>query len=75
MALLLKTSVVSPFVRQQLRSVMAGVTPENLETLSTLVVSGEVAPLIDRTYSLGETPTAVAYVEEGHARGKVIIAV
>ncbi len=75
MALLLKTVVVSPFVRQQLRGVMAGVTPENLETLSTLVMSGDVVPLIDRTYSLSETPAAVAYVEEGHARGKVIITV
>ena len=75
MALLLKTVVVSPFVRQQLRGVMAGVTTEHLETLSALVMSGDVVPLIDRTYSLSETPAAVAYVEEGHARGKVIIIV
>jgi NADPH:quinone reductase-like Zn-dependent oxidoreductase len=54
---------------------MAVVTPENLETLSTLVLSGDVAPLIDRTYPLRETPAAVSYVEEGHARGKVIITV
>jgi NADPH:quinone reductase-like Zn-dependent oxidoreductase len=54
---------------------MAGVTPENLETLSTLVISGDVVPLIDRTYSLSETPSALGYVEEGHARGKVIITV
>jgi len=51
---------------------MAAVTTENLETLSTLVTSGGVVPLIDRTYSLSETPAAVGYVEEGHARGKVI---
>jgi hypothetical protein len=30
--------------------------------------------VIDRRYALGEVPTAVGYVEEGHARGKVIIA-
>lgn len=75
MALLLKVVVVAPFVRQKLTGVMAGVTAENLETLSTLVTSGEVVPLIDRTYSLSETPAAVGYVEEGHARGKVIITV
>jgi NADPH:quinone reductase-like Zn-dependent oxidoreductase len=75
MALLVKAMVVSPFVRQQLRSVLAGVTTENLESLATLVLSGDVVPLIDRTYSLSETPTAVSYVEEGHARGKVIITV
>jgi NADPH:quinone reductase-like Zn-dependent oxidoreductase len=73
MALLLKVIVVSPFVRQQLAGVMAGVTTENLETLSTLVVSGDVVPLVDRTYPLSETPTALGYLEEGHARGKVII--
>lgn len=75
MALILKVVVVAPFVRQQLRGVMASVTTENLETLSTLVTSGDVVPLIDRTYSLGETPAAVGYVEEGHARGKVVITV
>lgn len=75
MALALKTVVVAPFVRQQLRGVMAAVTTENLETLSALVMSGDVVPLIDRTYSLSETPAAVAYVEVGHARGKVIITV
>jgi NADPH:quinone reductase-like Zn-dependent oxidoreductase len=75
MALLLKVVVVSPFVRQQLTGVMAGVTTENLETLSTLVMSGDVVPLIDRTYTLSETPTALGYIEEGHARGKVIITV
>jgi NADPH:quinone reductase-like Zn-dependent oxidoreductase len=33
-------------------------------------------PVIDRTYkSLTETPEALAYLEEGHARGKVVIAV
>jgi NADPH:quinone reductase-like Zn-dependent oxidoreductase len=75
MALLMKAVVVSPFVRQQIRGVMAGISVENLDTLSALVVSGDVVPLIDRTYSLSDTPAAVAYVEEGHARGKVIISV
>ena len=75
MALLLKVIVVGPFVRQQLRGVMAGVTSENLETISALVTSGEVVPLIDRSYSLSETPVALGYLEEGHARGKVIITV
>jgi NADPH:quinone reductase-like Zn-dependent oxidoreductase len=72
MALAMKTVVVAPFVRQQLRSVMASVTSENLETLSALVRSGDVVPLIDREYSLSETPAALAYVETGHAQGKVI---
>ncbi len=35
--------------------------------------SGKVAPVIDRTYKIGETQAAVRYLEEGHARGKVVI--
>ncbi len=75
MVLLLKVTVAAPFARQQLKSVMAGVTAENLETLCLLVTSGDVVPLIDRTYPLSETPAALGYLEEGHAQGKVIIAV
>jgi len=37
--------------------------------------TGKVTPVIDRTYSLGEVPQAIRYLEEGHARGKVIITV
>ena len=35
--------------------------------------SGEVAPVIDRTYKMSETADAVRYMEEGHARGKVVV--
>jgi NADPH:quinone reductase-like Zn-dependent oxidoreductase len=37
--------------------------------------SGKVKPVVDRTYKLAEISDAVRYVEEGHARGKVVIAV
>jgi NADPH:quinone reductase-like Zn-dependent oxidoreductase len=37
--------------------------------------TGKVTPVIDRTYSLGEVPQAIRYLEEGQARGKVIITV
>ena len=41
-----------------------------------MMQSGKVTPVIDRTYkSLGEVPDAIRYLEEGHARGKVVIAV
>ena len=42
-------------------------------TLAALVEAGKVTPVIDRTYPLGEVPEAIAYVEEGHARGSVVI--
>jgi len=35
--------------------------------------TGKVRAVIDRRYSLKEAPEAIGYVEEGHARGKVVI--
>lgn len=43
-----------------------GILKEHLE-------NGKIDPVIDRGYTLSQTPEAVGYVEEGHARGKVII--
>jgi len=40
-----------------------------------LLEAGEVTPVIDRTYPLAEVPEAMRYLEEGHARGKVVITV
>ena len=40
-----------------------------------MMQSGKLKPVIDKTYKLSEVPAAIAYVEEGHARGKVIITV
>lgn len=75
LSLILKVLVVNPFVRQQLGAYMAQITSENLESLSALVESGAVVPMIDRSYSLNEAPEAIAYVEVGHARGKVVVTV
>jgi NADPH:quinone reductase-like Zn-dependent oxidoreductase len=41
--------------------------------LKVLLESGEVTPVIDRRYPLAEVPEALAYLGEGHARGKVIV--
>ncbi|MEN8650194.1 NAD(P)-dependent alcohol dehydrogenase [Streptomyces sp. 21So2-11] len=72
---LVRALVVSPFVGQKLRPLAVRPNAENLTTLKTLIESGEVTPVIDRTYPLSETPAAMRYLEEGHARGKVVIAV
>jgi NADPH:quinone reductase-like Zn-dependent oxidoreductase len=40
-----------------------------------LMESGKVKSVIDRTYSLSDVPEAVRYLEEGHARGKVVITI
>jgi hypothetical protein len=38
-------------------------------------LSGKVVPVIDRRYALGETNDAIRYLQEGHARGKIVITV
>lgn len=50
-------------------------TVTDLETLAELLGSGEITPVIDRSYPLAEVPEAIRYLEEGHARGKVVITV
>lgn len=47
----------------------------DLNTLSELLESGRLVPVIDRSYPLNETPKAVGYVESSRARGKVVITV
>jgi len=44
-----------------------------LGLIKELLKVGKVAPVIDRRYPLREVPAAIRYVEEGHARGKVVI--
>jgi NADPH:quinone reductase-like Zn-dependent oxidoreductase len=46
-----------------------------LGLLADLLESGKVVPIIDRRYPLRETAEAVRYLEQGHARGKVVITV
>ncbi len=67
--------VVSPFVSQKLRPFAAKEKSEDLVAMKELIEAGEVTPVIDRTYPLSETPAALAYYGEGHARGKVVISV
>lgn len=70
---LIKPLVLSPFVHQNLRRYLSVANHEDLLILKTLVESGKLRPVIDRKYPLHETPTALGYIESGHARGKVVI--
>jgi NADPH:quinone reductase-like Zn-dependent oxidoreductase len=65
--------VSSPLVRQRLRPFLTKETTEDLVALAVFVEAGTVTPVIDRTYPLSDVPEAIAYLEEGHARGKVVI--
>jgi NADPH:quinone reductase-like Zn-dependent oxidoreductase len=66
---------VSPFVSQRMLNFTAKTTKEDLVSLKELAEDGKVTPVIDRTYPLSEAPHAIRYLEEGHARGKVVITV
>jgi NADPH:quinone reductase-like Zn-dependent oxidoreductase len=48
---------------------------EDLEELTTLIESGAVTPVIDRTYALADTPASIRYLAQGHPAGKVVITV
>jgi NADPH:quinone reductase-like Zn-dependent oxidoreductase len=72
---LLRTSLLSPFVGQKLRPLVSSENAKDLIVLTDLVESGSVTPAIDRTYPLSETPAAIRYMQDGHARGKVVITV
>jgi NADPH:quinone reductase-like Zn-dependent oxidoreductase len=65
--------VLSPFISQQMGMMMADTSQKDLTILADLMQSGKVKPVIDRTYKLSEVPEAIRYLEEGHARGKVVI--
>jgi NADPH:quinone reductase-like Zn-dependent oxidoreductase len=72
---LIQTLVMAPFVSQKMGMMMAQLTKSDLTVLGDMMQSGKVKPVIDRTYKLSELPAAIAYLEEGHARGKVVITV
>ena len=71
----IRASLLSPLVSQKLGTFMASENARDLTALGDLVQSGKLAPAVDRTYPLSETPAAVRYLQEGHARGKVVVAV
>jgi NADPH:quinone reductase-like Zn-dependent oxidoreductase len=73
LARLIKALVLSRFVSQKLVMVGAKSSKADLAVLHDLMKVGKVTPVIDRQYRLGEVPDAIRYLEEGHARGKVVI--
>jgi NADPH:quinone reductase-like Zn-dependent oxidoreductase len=65
--------VQSAFVSQRLAVFVARVNEQDLKTLGELMATGKMTPVIDRCYRLSEAREAFRYMEEGHARGKVVI--
>ena len=74
LARLIKAAVLSRFVSQKLVMIGAKAKQEDLTILRDLMEAGKVRPVIDRRYRLSEVCEAIRYLEEGHARGKVVLA-
>ena len=69
----IKVMLLSPFVGQKMGMMMSNPTQKDMIQLADLMQAGQVTPVIDRSYKLSEIPEAMRYLEQGHARGKVVI--
>ncbi|HUH06674.1 MAG TPA: NAD(P)-dependent alcohol dehydrogenase [Egibacteraceae bacterium] len=74
-AQVLRGALAARFVSQRIVAVLAKPNAEDLHYLAELIEAGRVAPVIDRTYSFADVPDAIRYLEQRHARGKVVITV
>src|SRR5215475_778573 len=63
----------SNFTKQKFVFYIAKLTKDDFGVLRDLMQSGKVSPVVDRTYKFEQTADAVRYMEEGHARGKVVV--
>jgi NADPH:quinone reductase-like Zn-dependent oxidoreductase len=71
----LKARALDPFVSQRMRPVSAKPNAADLQEMAGLLETGAVTPVIDRTYPLAEVADAIAHVETGRVRGKVVLTV
>ncbi len=70
-----KALVRPPFLSRKFTFFVARMKKDDLNDLRELMDAGKVKPVIDRCYPLGCAADAIAYVEQGHARGKVVVSV
>lgn len=75
MGYVFKAFLLSPFQRQLASMYLAVPNGKDLTELNEWIETGQVKPVIERTYPLRETPEAFRYLDKEHARGKVIITV
>jgi NADPH:quinone reductase-like Zn-dependent oxidoreductase len=71
----LRAPMLSRFVGQRLRMLASKPRQDDLVVLGELIEAGKLTPVIGRTYPLGEVPEAIRQLEQGHARGKLVISV
>lgn len=71
----MRALALSPFVGQRLTILGPKEHYTVLERLTELVENGQLVPVIEQTYPLGEMPNAMRRLVAGHARGKLVITV
>ncbi|GAB1645454.1 NAD(P)-dependent alcohol dehydrogenase [Krasilnikovia sp. MM14-A1259] len=72
--LIVRGRLTAPFIRQRVRVLTTAGGRANLAALRELAEAGKLTPAVDRTFGLPEAAEAIRYVETGHARGKVVVA-
>jgi NADPH:quinone reductase-like Zn-dependent oxidoreductase len=72
---MLRAPLLSPFVGQNLRSVTASENAADMVILKDMIEAGQVTPVIERSFTLAEVPDAIRHIEQGRARGKVVITI
>ena len=75
MSYVIRAYILSAFMHQHARPFLSVPNAQDLLTIKELIEAGKVKPVIDRTYKLSETAEALRYLEEQHARGKVVITI
>ena len=70
---MLAAPVLSRFASQKFVFFIAKINKEDMSAVCELMIAGKVTPVIDRRYKLNEAAEALRYLEQGHARGKVIV--
>jgi NADPH:quinone reductase-like Zn-dependent oxidoreductase len=72
---IVKAIALSPFVSNQIFVFIAKSNKADLTTMGAFIATGKITPVIDREFPLRESPDAIRYLEQGHARGKVVVTV
>ena len=72
---ILRVIAANGFVRQRLRPLPDTWTRDHLLAVTDLIEAGKVTPVVGRTFPLADMAAALRYLEQGHARGKVVITV